>query len=412
MRRIIVAVAMVLAAGCTSIKPAAPAPAARKLTVNLFPYIPDVNGDNFATLAQWLKAEFEKQHPMIEVTFVSDVKMNPYDSNIQKQLFSATGPNVVETDLVTLGDLVENDYVAEVTYVPQTFAFARKAARISKKTWAIPTWVCTFFFTSGPQSQSETAGAPEAWVSGTWDGSWILPALYLNAVAEVNGYPAVEGAVKQPVDPKLIEGMAKTMSGCSIGQTNDCMNSVFKNGPPGAPQIAFAAGKYANTTGFSETTFFVLKHKGVPKEIRPFRIVPGSVARPLAWTDGLVVNKHSCTGPCLDDAMTLAEFLNTNEVLNYIAFSGDAPKDTPPRYLSPSANSFYSQPKVKNNAFYMAFQPVFENAQKYPAVGFPAARMDLYKGVCDGLKKAGIPDACTKKPGTAATVRGGRYGGD
>jgi thiamine pyridinylase len=370
----------------------------------------------------WLETTFEAQYPSINVTITMNPSIDPYDPSTQATLFAANGPNAVETDTITLGDLAANGYVSPVTFSQGTFPLAAQAAQISGTTYAIPTWVCMYFFTFGPGTTATpnaqapgaaltTTGSP-ALVAGTWDGTWTLPALYLTSTANLNGYSSVIPAMSLPLNPSVVAALTDVMVNCTTANTNNCLNGTFKNGPAGAPQIAFVKGQFSNVTGYSESTFYTLANGGQrPSLVQPMVLAYQGANRPLAWTDGLVVNRASCTGQCVADVYTFAQFLNSNQVRNYIAFSGDAPAGTPPRYLSPAVNAFYTQPKVQSNPLYRQFQQGFNSAQNYPNQGYPAARNVLNAALCAALT-ARIPDACVADLAPAAAPRrGGRHGG-
>ena len=370
----------------------------RTLSVMLYPWIPDANNDNFAALKQYLITQFQAQNPEITLQVTIDAAIDTYNPSVQATLFQASGPNVVELDTVSMGDLVTKGYLAPVTFTQANqWAFATQATQFNGTTYGVPTWVCMFFFYGGT-----AAANPIAYKSGVWDGSWTLPSLYLAAYVDMNGFVPLNDVMTQPPDPTVVAAMSNIFLGCSANSANNCLNGVFKNSPtPGEAQAQYAQGNYSTTTGFSESLYYILVNQGPqPNVILPMVVAdPMNANNPLAFTDSLVVNKASCTGLCLDDANTFAAFYNSPAVREYICFSQDT-SNGPPRYLSPAVASFYQQPQVQANANYRAFQAGFTLAQGYPNQGLPAAKGTLNTQLCTALR-ATIPDAC----GTGTTSR-------
>jgi len=382
MKRLVVAVSILLAAGCaTTTVP-------RPLSVALFKYIPDAGNDHFQSLIAGLTSAFEKQHPDIKVTIT--LNSSPYKESTWPTLFGASGPNAVEVDTLTLGDLVARKYIAPVAWEEPVFPFARTAVRIGETQYAIPTWVCmTFFYAKTPNAPQP----PGATISGTWSSEWMLPSYYLVAYTDMNGYGPLDKVMTSPPDASVVNSMAAVMANCTISNSNNCLNGTFDNASTSQAQIEYAKGTYATTTGFSETSFYILATPGgsQPATIAPMLLAAGK-NDPLAFTDGLVVNASSCQAQCIEDVKTFAQFLNSPDTRVYICFSKDAP-GKPPRHLSPASASFYEQTVVKNDWMYQQFHNAFSMAQGFPNQGFPAARLTLQKSLCTMLQ-ARIPDAC------------------
>lgn len=381
MKRLVVAVSILFALGCATTAPVA-TPQARPLTVALFPYIPDAGGDNFKSLIAGLTSRFQRIHPDIQLTIT--MSGDPYDSSTWPALFGAAGPNAVEVDTLTLGDLVAKNYIAPVDWQELIFAFAAPASKIGGTQYAIPTWVCmTFFYAKGPANT----------VSGAWSGSWMLPSYYLVAYTDKYGYQPLDKVMTSPPDPAVVADMAANMANCTVGGANNCLNGTFANSlTPGSPQIEYVKGRYGNTTGFSESSYYIFANGGTqPTAVAPMQLAPGQ-NRPLAFTDGLVINAASCRAQCAADVTEFARFLNSPETRLYICFSKDAP-GKPPRRLSPASASFYDEPEVQRDWMYQQFRSAFSTAQGFPNQGFPAARKTLQKQLCTMLQ-ATIPDAC------------------
>jgi thiamine pyridinylase len=388
MKKLLATAVLLLAFGCAS-APKQPPIVPRSLTVSLFPYIPDAANDNFKALIVGLTRDFEAQHPDIRLTLVISDANDPYDPSQWPRLFSANGPSAVEVDTLTLGDLRAGGYIAPVDWDDPTFSFARDAARVDGRQYAIPTWVCMTFFYS---KQAGGRGQPPyGAMSGSWSGSWMLPSYYLVAYTDRHGYVPLDEVMKPPLDRQVVDGMRDVMSTCTISGSNDCLNTTFAN-KTGLAQQQYVQGKYSYTTGFSESSFYILANGGErPAEIQPMLVSPGE-NRPLAFTDGLTVNAASCKDQCAEDVKTFAKFLNSPTTRAYICFSKDAPPGTPPRYLSPASASFYHLSEVQNDWMYQQFRYAFEGARGFPNHGFPAARKTLNAALCDALRT--IPNAC------------------
>ncbi len=404
MKRLAVATSLaVILTSCTSTRtlPTTQPIEVRTLTVVLFPWIPDASKDNFASLKKYLTTQFQMNYPDIALTLTIDQNIDTYNSTVQAQLFRADGPDVVELDMVSLGDLVRNGYVAPITYgQPTPFSFASTSVQYSGVTYGIPTWVCSNFWygrASAAEQENSQSLQYAAVKSGIWDGSWTLPTLYLQAYVQRYGYRDLGPVMAQPPDASVVSGMASIFTGCAVTSANDCLNGVFKAAAPGLPQQEYANGTYLTTTGFSESLFYIL-NAGGPRSnvIQPMYVTTGAQSfNPLAFTDALVINRAGCVGQCVTDAYTFATFLNSAATRLYIAYSGDASGNAPPRYLSPAAQSFYAQTQVQNDPNYRAFSSTFSGAQPFPNDGLPQQRKVLNAQLCSMLR-ASIPDACNQ----------------
>lgn len=389
--------------GATTLAPNA---TARPLAVYLFPWIPDPNQDHFASLIQTLTSAFDQMYPDVAVTITMDPLIDTYDPVTQAKIFQASGPQAVELDTISLGDLVVNNYVAPVSNSQSTFtfAFASNAATIDGTTYAMPTWVCMYFFYGSQNASTKippaqplaTPGVSGTAVSGIWNGSLYLPSLYLMSWTDTYGYQPLGPVMNQPPDPTAFGNLQQVMANCTVGGANPCLNSTFKNGPVCLAQREYVTGAFEYTTGFSEDTYCILSSGGhQPQFIAPMRLGPQQ--NPLAFTDGLVVNAAACTGQCVYDVYAFTNFLNDPDVRHFICYSGDAPAGTPPRYLSPAGLSFYSLPQVANDWYYQQFQAGFTSSHDFPNQGIQATHKQLNQELCSMLQTT-IPDACLKKP--------------
>lgn len=391
-----------------------PEPAAggrRTLDAVLFGYIPDAGGDDLAGLRATLERDFEARHPEIDLHLVIDANVDLYDLAPGGQLAKYFGrepgsADVLELDMVLLGDLVANGWLAPARVeVPGIVPSAQEAVTLDGTRYGTPTYLCgNFIYSRAPQlEQANDAnelleilagaagpGAPP--LIGNYAGSWTLPSAYLDAWADGhdNAPASVMTAYPLPLDEATVAPLRALTGSCATAGKNPCLDKTYKDNSKA--ELAFAQGQAGGFVGYSERLYYIIE--GDPSAPLPNVVSAplGSGSKPILFTDALVTSAE-CTGTCRDDADLFITFMSELERRQLIAFSKDVPADAPggatPRYLLQALGSFYTAEPAASNPIYRALQPtVTSNSRSFPNQGFPKARGDLNRALTDALQPA------------------------
>ena len=151
-----------------------------KLTVSLFPFIPDVNVDGLVKLQLTIESEFEKKHPDIDLHLVSSVDASPYKPDWIKTEFveRKSKIDVLEIDAIMFDEIQPESFqkwpdfpALEKLYPPAKTIWQESASKI------LPTKLCSYFvFESGLENFF-----PSKTMVGDVSGQFAKIALYLTA---------------------------------------------------------------------------------------------------------------------------------------------------------------------------------------------------------------------------------------
>lgn len=375
------------------------------LTVALYPFITDVNRDGNAHLLSIMKQYFQQINPSINLTLYINQKYDCYNLSNLPDIFSKSGPQLVEVDLSLLGYLVDNGYLTPYnnrSLEKDILPSALTAGRYQEKSYAIPTYVCSQFLFSRDQAildihnvtDLSTIFRPHSsefnqMLTGEFQGGgmWMLPMLYVFAYIDNSEYKKKNEAVYGPVNRSAIATMAQTMNWCSVNGTNNCLNGYYYSH---SPTIVFARNEAYSYNGFSENLYNIRK----TDPDTPLYLIPtpyGNNQNPLIWVDGLVINRNSCDDQCMEKAGQFVTFYNSLPVKNLIAFSEDAFVPSPPRYILPSTQDFYQTEHTRADRYYMGFFNTVKSAESYPNSGIVENLNLRYQEIC-GIVKENIPN--------------------
>jgi thiamine pyridinylase len=389
------------------ISPCLRADSRRRLTVSLFPWIPDAGDTNFQRLKAKVKRDFEKEKPDIELDLQISTSLDGYTVDSWPKLFGQDGPNVIEVDMLILGDLTDptHNYIAEISYrEPALLPAAQEAALIGGKVYAIPTWVCSNFVFARNKLLSRVSSAadlarfldsqPSARLLGDFLGSFTMPPLYIKAFTDNYGYQGMPASVTGKVDPAVAYELERILARCGKDGANPCLNGSYRD------QVAVAAKDFAEeraaaVLGYSELLHSILlsSHENSRPAYYAIEAPFGLSNNPLVFVDGLVVNRSNCGQDCIADAVTFAKYLNRPSTRQWICFSEDGAKGAPPRYLLPARRDFYTTPRAMTDRYYRTFYSVVRRAKALPNQGFVRVRKAIVEGLCS-LFRGTIADAC------------------
>jgi len=391
------------------------------LTVALYPYLDDVNGDDHATTIRLLKERYHQLYPDDDLEIYISDEYSTYfsDSRNFSPVFGPGGPDMVEVEQTGLDNLIEDGYIRPFVPVSPDAARMLNETRddvvspykdlgtVNGSVYFVPTWLCAHYtFTRNPPGT-----APE---SGDFGGNGTLPDLYLSAYASTYGAdPArLDGAVRDAVngspDPEVTGWLASRLSACTGPDgRNRCLDGYYATEDGGISD--FVLRKTDKYVGFSEMLYRILKESptGYDTNLTISGTVYGKGTYPsLAWADGFVMNNHTGTEKT-DEAIRFIGFYNSPETKEIIALSLDTRQDTVrvPRYLLPASEDFYSLPNVSSDRYYQQFSPVIHAMVPFPTGGLRGNMDAIYCNVTAALQENGMdgnyPARCTLNPKTA-----------
>ncbi|AGC47100.1 lipoprotein [Myxococcus stipitatus DSM 14675] len=396
------ALVLTLTACSESEDPKPPSP--RPVRAVLFPYIPDTVGDGFASLEARLEADFEREHSDIDLDIVFDANLDTYDlaeGGVLSHLLGS-GPaavQVVEVDTLILGSLASKGWIQPVDTEPDTLhPAAAEAVRISGTGYGVPTYLCTYVvYSRTPNIRSATDGASlvdilrasapgKRPLAANFNGSWTLPSSYLDAWRDTHPARAVPDALALPLDAAALASFETVVDSCaSAPGVNPCLDGAYADNT--AAEEAFAQEQANGFIGYTERLVPILK-------ARPGMALPEVISVPLGkgsattvFVDALVVNAN-CTGQCAQDARAFTTFLGSPQVRSLIAFSGDGPRGTLPRYLLQAPRAFYELERTRSDPMYRKFTPLLEGAHPFPSQGFPENRKALQAALQEALRES------------------------
>nr|WP_238539782.1 extracellular solute-binding protein [Corallococcus macrosporus] len=372
------------------------------MKVVLFPYIPDAAGDGFASLEQRLEADFEREHSDIDVDIVFDANLDLYDLDEGGTLNQLLGQGpgaaqVVEIDTLILGDLVAKGWVQPVALeAGVAHPAAEQAVSISGQSYGVPTYLCSYVvYSNSPDLSSATDGASLVQVltdvapgvrplSVNYNGSWTLPSSYLDAWADTNPTGALSQALSLPLDGTALDSFEDVVRSCELeAGVNPCLDGTYADNA--LAEEAFATGQANGFMGYTERLFFIRKANPGMALPEVISVPLGTGSAPAVFVDALVVNAQ-CTGTCAEDARAFTDFMKDPAVRSLIAFSGDAPQGTTPRYLLQATQAFYQQEPARSDPMYQQYEQFLRGVRPYPNQGFPENRRALQAALMDALQ--------------------------
>ncbi|WP_181699870.1 hypothetical protein [Chthonobacter albigriseus] len=388
----------------------------RVLNVALYNYLPTYPTNNFGPMVSAIVRGFQAAHPDILLSAVLDPNLNIYSESELSRLLASGGFDVMEVDMLYLSYLVDNNLVSPTVVDPNAVWPAALAAVTYKgQTWATPSWLCQDFLfgfdkglaavtsLAGLLSYSATLPPGRPVLFADFNGSWRIPAIYLNTVGQDEGYAAVPAAVTPPVHPQEIGDLGSLTALCLNGSANPCIDGSFHK--LGGDQIAarFAAGNSSLYMGFSEQSFYIGLFGG---DWTKLFLVPATWgAQPVTqlYTDAFVTSATNCAGAaCALDAAAFRAYMTSDPVKTLIAFSQDLPAGTPPRHLLVPTRSFYKLPQVIQDPIYAQVLPVVSSQPAFLNTIQSGLQTKLSVAVCDALIVAQPAFHCTHSTMTAA----------
>jgi thiamine pyridinylase len=377
-----------------------------QLRVALFPYIPDILGDNFQAMLLRIEQEFEVKNPTIDLVLKPlNKKDDFYDSEtLTKWLTTAPadgGYDMVEVDTVVLGELSAANLVSPWGTPPGVSDWhpaGRSGVSINGTVYGVPHWLCGHFIFSRDKRVAKAKTAAKLLaaldkadpkvpnLAGNLLGSWNMPALYLDAWADTHGTGDVGSAITPLLDPKVMRWFKQFSKQCETGGKNPCIDGEFDDDENEKAPQQFALGKADAFLGYSERLSYMLRQGADAKKIRISSAPLGEGKHPVLFVDAFVL-RRSCDAACQQVASRFAAYMNASTTQEWILMGRDKGTDTIPRYLIPATISAFRAPAVKRDSHFKMLKAEIKGGMPYPASGLPAARKKMRDAILAELKQ-------------------------
>ena len=363
------------------------------LRVALHPYIPDAGRDHYKSLEQFIKYEFSKQHPSINLILRHiDQSDNFYNISLLTKWLStenSDGYDIVEPDTILLGELVATGVLQPW---PRAFGqsdwypVAARAVLVNNSVYAIPHILAGHFLMTRDllvASASNVTSLSAALrrtpplrrpLVGNLLGSWNMPALYLDAWMDSNPRGNLSDALNAPLDTKAINGLRELSELCEFEHSNPCWDGSFHGHEKSRlPAEIFARGEANAYFGYSEQLHFVVSVAQDDPTIKISSLTIGDSSRPVFYVDAFVLRANTNTR-VLKAANFFVNFMNSPHIQEHIMLSLDTEKPAKPRYLIPATMSAFEGLRVKRDRHYSAIRQDIEKAVPFPNIGVLSRR--------------------------------------
>jgi|SRR5579871_1606935 len=391
----------------------------RVLNALLYASIPTDPKVGFAPLVRWLALSYQAAHSDVLLNLVLDPSIDVYNfSSLENMVFSPNGFDAAEIDTVFLKWLKDQGLIAPAHITgDEPWPVGKVAVTIDGQVYGVPSWLCSdFLFSTGngfgdiktfADLQALLAKVPQGrrGLVGDLDGSWTIPAFYIQAFVQSHADMTAAAAAAAPIDAAVIARLAKFGDYCSLSNGDPCIDGTLHNAMDGAVEHDFVSEQAATDIGFSERSFFLAYYQGVPASLSLTAMPWGDKpdAPRLVYTDAFVTNHATCAkDPCETDAAGFAAFMTSASTKKYIAMARDLPGGAPPRHLIVATKAFYDDDDVRDDAIYSQLASGFlkGNIQPYLTSFTPKLQYDLLSGICPALKQQSPGWICKvpKKP--------------
>lgn len=369
------------------------------LKVAPYPYLPDSVGDQFKSLLEFIKTQFETAYPNVTLQLrAMNTDDDFYDLSILSRWLTSNGSeyDIVEIDTALLGDLVSAGLIAPQFSIPDNhsdwISAAKDSVQFNGALYGYPHIMCaSFLFTRDDRITTVTTidqlievlgdtPTENYRLVGNLNSSWALPAAWIKSYQDSsNSESDMLAFALHAYQNSSFESVRKLARLCDrIERENHCLDGTFRKDPD-RPIVLFAQGQAKAMFGYSEELFLVLKN-GKPSDYNDIKIIPlpsGTIRNQPVFATDAYVFRRNMSNDVLNAARSFVEFMATPRMQAALVASGDSPyHDTIPRYLLSMSKAAYDEPVIANNRFYQQF---FRNLTGYPGpnAGFLNTREQL-----------------------------------
>jgi hypothetical protein len=250
----------------------------RVLNALLYASIPTDPRTGFTPLVRWLTMSYQASHPDVLLNVVLDPAIDVYSfDNLKDGVLGAKGFDVAELDTVFLKWLKDEGLIAPARITgDEPWPVARQAVVIEGQYYGVPSWLCSDFLFSNAsdlqgvksftdlQSYMARTSAGRRALVGDLDGTWTIPAVYIQAFVQNHPAATAADAAATPIDAAIIARLAKFGTYCALANADPCIDGTFHSARDGAVEQAFVVEPAANGMGFSERSFFLAFYQQTP----------------------------------------------------------------------------------------------------------------------------------------------------
>ena len=373
------------------------------LKVGIYPCIPDLGNDELQGLKDFVKTEFEREHPDITVTVSTN--WDPYEvDEVGNNLSSkADSFDILEIDTVLLGELAKKGVLQELD--PDKYKLREdfldvglNAVYYEGNYYGVPTLHCANFLieliagdvdpnkailrpleTPGNHTLVDLKNIVQRHrvspLIGDFCGKWTLPCFYLNAYIDKHGKNSVQEGLDAPiVELDVLDAMKwfiklgddtdggnKGAEGCYHSDSKGILSDI-------------AMSDHVLLYGYSELLSQVMSDKTcLSKKIHACCIIAppfGAENNLLTFTDALIVNKSHYSDVNKADAIDkFIEFYTSLRFRNQYAEGKDLKEPHPPRYVLISRKDFYTTGFGAHEKNYQMLQQAMDNTVAGPNHG-------------------------------------------
>lgn len=383
------------------------------LKAAIFEYIPGYEKDKLQLLRSEIEKRFEQEHQDIDLQLAPlSNRDNLYDFDEVKGWLTRDNNeyfNVLEVDSLLLGDLAEVGAIQPLPSIDTSdqFPVGVKASQYKGKMFGIPHLLCSYFLFSFEPALIRGSGQKKILhllrsdnddaidLVGEFNGSWGLPAMYLDAWLDRHkgGDPrfAFQQALSR-LDGPTVADLKNMIKLCENKGKNICFSGDYEDSGGSNYFIEMLSFRHANAMiGYSERLHIIRKIAKKEQYIG-IRSAPfGDGDNPIMFADSFVIGDN-CKADCAKAALTFAKFMNSKQMMEYLLLAQDLDHGVVARYLLPATISAFEIPGIAQDKLYASLKHHIEKATPFPNSGFVQHR----KTIRDKLKCAIEPSACQR----------------
>jgi thiamine pyridinylase len=337
--------------------------------------------------------------------FTEDVYNVPYVTSVLKGEQPGCDVDIVEIDMLMLGDVVGAGAVRPWHELPRAnwHPASIKASTYQSGLYGIPHWMCShFIFTRSPEvaransSESlidalDNLNTPAINLTGHFLLNWNTNALYLDSwVDNKKGNPASAISATE-LDTDVLNALNSVAQQCTSDGVNHCLDGSWEAFDTfDLPIELFANNNADSTFGYLERLNAIanylpantkLEDEGIYLNTIPF----GKKNKPLIFTDSFVLSNR-CVGSCADAANRFAAYISRTSTTEWIVASHDIPESIRiPRYLLVANRDTYTTKSLRNNPFFARADALTIHAESFPNSGFYPVLDQTYQLILNGI---------------------------
>lgn len=390
------------------------------LKFGLYPWIPDLDKDNLKSLKEFIKREFESEHPDITITVTNE--WDPYDVDKVAACFKKESFDILEVDTILLGEVVDKGVVQKLDLSQYGMQDDFLAAGIDAVTYngecyGVPTLNCANFLIeliagdvppesreilcsleTGDHSLGDLKDVVRRYhvffkgvspMVGNFRGKWTLPLMYLDAYVDKHGKDSVDEGVDAPIDDETVRNVKWFMK---LDEDTDGGNKGVRSeyDSDSARDKDISKSDNIMMYGYSEWLSLAMADKMCEKKhVHASCIIAPPLGKDnylLTFTDAIIVNKSHFSDKKREEAIVkFMKFYTGLSFRNKYAKGVDLKEPHPPRYVIISRKDFYTEGFGKDNKNYQKLRAALDFSIAAPNHGLAARHEKMNAMLVDKL---------------------------